>query len=55
MNLFTDVIDWIGGYPFETAKPEEIFEFYKDKGFELVNLSTVGGKMGCNEFVFKKK
>ena len=54
MAIYTDVIDWIGGYPFETAKPEEIFDFYKKKGFELEKLITVGGKMGCNEFVFKK-
>jgi 2-polyprenyl-6-hydroxyphenyl methylase/3-demethylubiquinone-9 3-methyltransferase len=54
MNLYTDAIDWIGGYPFETASPEEIFHFYKDRGFTLENMITVGGKMGCNEFVFKK-
>lgn len=54
MSLYTDVVDWIGGYPFETAKPEEIFIFYKDRGFVLENMVTVGGKMGCNEFVFKK-
>ncbi|MCF6339842.1 MAG: class I SAM-dependent methyltransferase [Sulfurimonas sp.] len=55
MSLYTDVVDWIGGYPFETATPEEIFHFYKDRGFELENMITVGGKMGCNEFVFKKR
>jgi len=54
MSLYTDVVDWIGGYPFETAKPEEIFKFFKKRGFVLENLVTVGGKMGCNEFVFKK-
>ena len=54
MSLYTDVIDWIGGYPFETAKPEEIFNFYKERGFVLENMVTVGGKMGCNEFVFRK-
>ena len=54
MNAYTDVIDWIGGYPFETAKPEEVISFYKNKGFSLENSRTVGGKMGCNEFVFRK-
>ena len=54
MSVYTDVVDWIGGYPFETARPEEIFNFYKQKGFILENIRTVGGKMGCNEFVFKK-
>lgn len=54
MSLYTDVVDWIGGYPFETAKPEEVFHFYKERGFILENMITVGSKMGCNEFVFKK-
>ncbi|MBF0299194.1 MAG: class I SAM-dependent methyltransferase [Oligoflexia bacterium] len=54
MSFFTDVIDWIGGYPFETARPEEIFNFFKERNLQLVNLSTVGGKMGCNEFVFQR-
>jgi len=55
MSTYTDVVDWIGGYPFETAKPEEIFNFCKQQGFTLEKMHTVGGKMGCNEFVFRKK
>jgi 2-polyprenyl-6-hydroxyphenyl methylase/3-demethylubiquinone-9 3-methyltransferase len=54
MSFYTDVVDWIGGYPFETAKPEEIVLFYNEKGFVLENMKTVGGSQGCNEFVFKK-
>jgi 2-polyprenyl-6-hydroxyphenyl methylase/3-demethylubiquinone-9 3-methyltransferase len=55
MRFYYDVVNWIGGYPFETASPEEIFDFYKAMGFELQKLKTVGGKMGCNEFLFVKK
>ena len=55
MNYYYDIIDWIGGYPFEVSKPEEIFHFYHKKGFDLENLRTCGGKLGCNEFVFRKK
>ena len=54
MSRWYDIIDWIGGYPFEVAKPEEIFSFYRDRGFFLVNLKTRGGGYGCNEFVFQK-
>ena len=25
MNRWRDVIDWVGGYPYEVAKPEEIY------------------------------
>jgi 2-polyprenyl-3-methyl-5-hydroxy-6-metoxy-1,4-benzoquinol methylase len=54
MSAWHDVVDWIGGYPFEVAKPEEIFEFYRGAGFNLEKLRTCGGGLGCNEFVFRK-
>lgn len=54
MNIFVDITDWIGGLPFETAAPEEIFKFYRDRGFSLKELVTCAGKHGCNEYVFKK-
>lgn len=54
MSAWRDVVDWVGGYPFEVAKPEEIFHFYRDRGFELIRLQTQAGDLGCNEFVFVK-
>lgn len=54
MAFFTDVLDWLGGYPFEVAKPEEIFDFFRSKGFELERLKTAGVNHGNNEFVFRK-
>jgi 2-polyprenyl-3-methyl-5-hydroxy-6-metoxy-1,4-benzoquinol methylase len=53
MSHWRDAVDWIGGYPYEVAKPEQIFEFYKALGFTLRRLKSVCG-LGCNEFVFKK-
>lgn len=53
MSVWHDYIDWIGGYPFEVAKPEEIFRFYRERGFTLRNLRTVGGGLAVNEFVFR--
>ncbi len=52
MSYWHDIVDWIGGYPFEVAKPEEVFSFYSKRGFSLENLKTCGGGLGCNEFVF---
>ncbi len=52
MSLWYDMIDWLGGYPFEVAKPESVFRFFHDRGFALEELKTCGGRMGCNEFVF---
>jgi 2-polyprenyl-3-methyl-5-hydroxy-6-metoxy-1,4-benzoquinol methylase len=52
MSLWHDMIDWIGGYPFEVAKPEEIFDYYKGRGYALEKLKTSGGH-GCNEYIFR--
>jgi len=54
MSFWEDLIDWVGGYPFEVAKPEQIFNFYRQRGFELTRLRTAGGTNGCNEFVFRR-
>jgi len=54
MSLYHDLIDWLGGYPFETAKPEEMFDFYHSRGFELKKLYTANGGIACNQFVFKR-
>jgi 2-polyprenyl-6-hydroxyphenyl methylase/3-demethylubiquinone-9 3-methyltransferase len=52
MNWHTDVVDWVGGYPFEYASPDEITTFCEQRlGLETVNVHIVGGH-GCNEFVF---
>ena len=54
MSPWHDLIDWVGGYPFEVAKPEEIFDFYRERGFVLEKLKTAGGGLANNEFVFKR-
>jgi SAM-dependent methyltransferase len=55
MSVLHDWIDWFGGYPFEVAKVDQIFQFYHSRGFELTNLVSVGGALGCNEFVFRRQ
>ena len=55
MSVWYDLVDWVGGYPFEVAKPEQIFDFFAGRGFVLRKLKTCGGGLGCNEYVFMKK
>ncbi len=53
MSIFYDWFDWLGGYPFEVATPEEIFDFHKKNMFQLKKLITNNG-LGINEFIFKR-
>lgn len=54
MNRWRDIVDWVGGYPYEYATPEGIFDFYRARGFGLTRLKCGGVGLGCNEFVFVK-
>jgi len=51
MSAWRDVVDWVGGYPFEVATPGDVFEFYRKKGLQLIKLRTSNAH-GCNEYVF---
>jgi 2-polyprenyl-6-hydroxyphenyl methylase/3-demethylubiquinone-9 3-methyltransferase len=55
MSAITDWFDWLGGFPFEVAKPEAVFDFYRRRGFSLERLKTAGGDLGNNQFVFRKR
>jgi 2-polyprenyl-6-hydroxyphenyl methylase/3-demethylubiquinone-9 3-methyltransferase len=52
MSWRHDVRDWVGGYPFEVAKPEEVISFCTGRNLRLLHLVTVGGGLACNEYVF---
>lgn len=54
MSPWRDVVDWVGGLPFEVATPERIFRFFRDRGFRLIEIRTCAGGRGNNEFVFQK-
>jgi 2-polyprenyl-6-hydroxyphenyl methylase/3-demethylubiquinone-9 3-methyltransferase len=53
MSHWRDIVDWVGGYPYETATPDQIFDFYKARGLALAKLKCGGVGLGCNEFVFE--
>jgi 2-polyprenyl-6-hydroxyphenyl methylase/3-demethylubiquinone-9 3-methyltransferase len=54
MSVVHDWLDWLGGFPFEVAKPEAVLDFLRPRGFALEHVKTCGGSLGCNEFVFRK-
>lgn len=55
MNHWRDIVDWVGGYPYEVAKPEEIFDFYRSRGFQLMKMQCGNVGLGCNQFVFQRR
>jgi len=54
MNKWHDIVDWVGGYPYEFATPDQIFDFYQARGFMLTKMKCGGVGLGCNEFVFER-
>ena len=54
MSLWYDMLDWLGGYPFEVTTPEAVEAFCQDRGFRLVKREICGRRHGCNSFVFER-
>ena len=54
MNRWHDIIDWVGGYPYEVATVDEIFDYYRSRAFTLIRVKSGGVGLGCNEFVFER-
>jgi 2-polyprenyl-3-methyl-5-hydroxy-6-metoxy-1,4-benzoquinol methylase len=55
MSVYHDMTDWLGGYPFEVAKPEQVRNFFTAIGYKLQRERLVGNKLGCNEFIFLRE
>ena len=51
----TDVTDWVGGYPYEFATVQEIFDFVRQTfpDFLLEGLKSTRG-LGTNWFLFRR-
>jgi 2-polyprenyl-6-hydroxyphenyl methylase/3-demethylubiquinone-9 3-methyltransferase len=54
MTKWRDIIDWVGGYPYEVSTPDEVFDWARERGFSLTKLKCGRVGLGCNEFVFVK-
>ena len=50
MSLWHDTVDWMGGYPFETATPSAVIDFFCKRGLGACRVRLTRGT-GCNEFV----
>jgi len=54
MRFYNDIVDWVGGYPYEYASVSEVIDFFQTRSFRLAKLTKTKGFTGCNEFVFEK-
>jgi SAM-dependent methyltransferase len=57
MDFMHDVRDWIGGYPYESIRPEELDELLKPLGFTKIRAvvkrrSGLFGS-GCDEYTYR--
>lgn len=55
MDFYYNVIDWIGGYPYEYADTRSIQTFLTKLGFSSLKTIRSSVPTGCNEYIFKKK
>jgi 2-polyprenyl-6-hydroxyphenyl methylase/3-demethylubiquinone-9 3-methyltransferase len=58
MDWHYDVHDWLGGYPYESVKPEAVKSHMRHRGFSVVRTfeHPAGNGLfgtGCDEFVFR--
>ena len=54
MDFWFDVIDWVGGYPYEYATADEVVTFLSRAGLQVRQSVSASVPTGCNEFVFEK-
>jgi glycosyltransferase involved in cell wall biosynthesis/SAM-dependent methyltransferase len=54
MSVWTDIVDWVGGYPFEVASADQIIRACGSNGLRLNKLVASSRKLGCNQYIFVK-
>ena len=55
MSFHHNIVDWVGGYPYEYASPDELRRFVEPRGLELVELRRGPTPIACNELVFRRR
>jgi 2-polyprenyl-6-hydroxyphenyl methylase/3-demethylubiquinone-9 3-methyltransferase len=54
MAFYRNLVDWVGGYPYEYASVAEVRSAVERKGFTCVRVVPAQVPTGCNQFVFRK-
>ncbi len=54
MDFLVDIVDWVGGYPYEYAVIDEVLDLGNKNSLQTLRVTPAGVPTGCNEFVFTK-
>lgn len=55
MDFYYNIVDWVGGYPYEYASLKEMIELVEKEGFSCIKKVPAEVPTGCNEYVFVKE
>jgi SAM-dependent methyltransferase len=55
MNFYYNVVDWVGGYPYEYAAAEDVAASLNAFGFDVVRVNPAFVPTGCNEFICRRR
>ncbi len=55
MDFYYNVVDWVGGYPYEYASPAEVARHLEQRNFALLASAPANVPTGCNEYVFVRQ
>jgi SAM-dependent methyltransferase len=53
MNVYNDVVDWLGGLPYEVAHEQELSDFLSKLGFKL-EKAELRGEGACHRLLYKR-
>jgi 2-polyprenyl-3-methyl-5-hydroxy-6-metoxy-1,4-benzoquinol methylase len=54
MSRIHDIVDWVGGYPYEYASVNAIIDFYERDGFGAIKVRE-NKSYGCHQIVFRRR
>ena len=52
MDRYHDIVDWLGGLPYEVASDEQMINFFEPLGFTLIEKDM---SEACGTYLMHKK
>ena len=53
MSFYFNILDWIGGYPYEYSSFENLKRYCENKGLKIIKFKK-NYSLGCHQIIFKK-